>query len=91
MIAHFSDFCLWVYAVVDDKCKEKEGHPRRPGPKPECSDSELIAIRRIGECLGRDVETELLSHTQAHREKFPISPKRSRFCRCWRKNDVDYQ
>ena len=81
MIAHFDDFCLWVYVLVDDMCKELEGHLRRPGPEPECSDSELIAICLIGECLGWDVETELLSHMQAHRDKFPIIPEQSRFNR----------
>ena len=52
MIAHFDDFCLWVYVRLDDMCKELEGHMRGPGPEPECSDSELIAICLIGECLG---------------------------------------
>ena len=81
MIAHFDDFCLWVYVLVDDMYKELEGHLRRPGPKPACSDSELIAISLIGECVGWDVETELLSHMQAHRDKFPIIPEQSRFNR----------
>lgn len=71
MIAHFDDFCLWVYVLIDDICKELEGHLRGPGPVPACSDSELIAISLIGECLGWDVETELLSHMQAHRESHP--------------------
>ena len=81
MIAHFDDFCLWVYVVVDDMCQELEGELRRPGPKPACSDSEMIAICLIGECLGWDVETELLSHMQAHRDKFPVLPEQSRFNR----------
>lgn len=81
MIANFDDFCLWVYVVVDDMCRELEGHLRRPGPKPACRDRELIAICLIGECLGWDVETELLSHMQAHRHKCPILPEQSRFNR----------
>ena len=81
MIAHLDDFCLWVYVLVDDMCQALERHLRRPGPKPACSDSELIAICLIGECLGWDVETELLNHMQAHRDKFPILPKQSRFNR----------
>ena len=81
MIAHFDDFCLWVYVLVDDMYKELERYQRRPGPEPECSDSELIALCLIGECLGWDVETELLSHMQAHRDKFPILPEQSRFNR----------
>ena len=31
MIAHFNDFCLWVYVLVDDMCKELEVQLRRPG------------------------------------------------------------
>ena len=81
MIAHLDDFCLWVYVLVDDMCQALERHLRRPGPKPACSDSELIAICLIGECLGWDVETKLLIHMQAHRDKFPILPKQSRFNR----------
>ena len=52
MIAHFDDFCLWAYVLVDDMCQVLERHLRRPGPEPACSDSELIAICLIGECLG---------------------------------------
>ena len=48
MIAHLDDFCLWVYVLVDDMCQALEGHLRRPGPKPVCSDIELIAICLIG-------------------------------------------
>ena len=81
MIAHFDDFCLWAYVLVDDMSQVLERHLRRPGPEPACSDSELIAICLIGECLGWDVETELLSHMQAHRDKFPILPEQSRFNR----------
>ena len=29
MIAHFDDFCLWVYVLVNDMCKELEGHLSR--------------------------------------------------------------
>ena len=60
MITHLDDFCLWVHVLVDDMCQVLKTHLRRPGPKPACSDSELIAICLIGECLGWDVETELL-------------------------------
>ncbi len=52
MTAHFVDSCLWVHLPGDDMGKELEGHLRRPGPQPECSDNELIAICPLGECLG---------------------------------------
>ena len=81
MITDFDDFCLCVYVVVDDFCQTLASKLRRPGPPPACSDSELIAICLIGECRGWKVETELLSHMQAHRDKFPILPDQSRFNR----------
>lgn len=81
MITHIDDFCLWVCVLVDDMCQEPGDELRRPGPKSVCSDSELIAICLIGECLGWDVETELLSHMQAHRKAFPNLPEQSRFNR----------
>ena len=81
MIAHSDDFCLLVYVLLDDMCKELEGHSRRPGREPGCSDSELITICPVGECLGWDAETELLNHMQAHRDKFPILPEQSRWNR----------
>ena len=35
----------------------------------------------IGECHGWDVETEMLSHWQAHHDLFPVIPTQSRFNR----------
>ena len=37
MIPQFDDFCLWVYVLVDDMCKELEVQLRRSGPDPDCS------------------------------------------------------
>jgi hypothetical protein len=81
MIAEFEDFCLYVLVIVDDFYQQIEPLLRRPGPKPVCSDSELIAMSLIGECRGWDVETELLSHMQEHRDLFPHIPSQSRFNR----------
>jgi hypothetical protein len=81
MISDFDDFCLYVYVIVDDLCQQMAALLRRPGPAPVCSDSELIALCLIGECKGWDVETELLSNMQAHRDLFPHLPEQSRFNR----------
>jgi hypothetical protein len=81
MIDDFEDFCLYTVVIVDDFCRELEPLLKRPGPKPVCSDSELIAIALIGECRGWDVETELLSYMQEHRDMFPHIPSQSRFNR----------
>ena len=81
MIDTFEDFCTWMYAIVDDVWQQIEPLYKRPGPKPECSDSELIAMAIIGECRRWDVETEMLSCWQEHRDMFPNIPSQSRFNR----------
>ena len=81
MINDFDDFCLWMYFVVDEIWLKITPFFKRPGPKPECSDSELLAKALIGECRGWDVETEMLSYWQEHRDLFPKVPTQSRFNR----------
>lgn len=81
MINDFDDFCLYVYVIVDDLCQRMAPLLKRRGPAPQCSDSELIALCLIGECKGWDIETELLSNMQAHRDLFPQLPEQSRFNR----------
>jgi len=81
MINDFNDFCLWMYFVVDDIWLTIAPFFKRPGPAPDCPDSELLAMALIGECRGWDVETELLSYWQEHRDLFPKIPTQSRFNR----------
>lgn len=81
MINSFDDFCLYVFCIVDDITKQLAPYLKRPGPKPICSDSELMAMCLIGECKGWDMETELLSNFGAHRDLFPHIPTQSRFNR----------
>ena len=81
MIADFEDFCTWVYVVVDDIWKIIAPFCTRPGPKPECTDSELIAMSLIGECRGWHMETELLSCWKDYLYLFPHIPSQSRFNR----------
>lgn len=81
MINDFADFCLWMYVIVDDIFQEIAPAFSRPGPAPECSDSELLTLALVGECRGWHVETEMLSNWQAHRDLFPIIPSQSRFNR----------
>ena len=66
MIKDFDEFCLYVYVIVDEICQQLAPFLQQPGPKPVCSDSELIAMALIGECKGWDVETELLSNWNGH-------------------------
>jgi len=81
MISDFNDFCTWMYVVVDDIWFKIAPFFKRPGPSPECPDSELLAMALIGECRGWDVETEMLSYWQEHRDLFPKIPTQSRFNR----------
>jgi len=81
MIEDFDDFCLWMYVIVDDIWQQIAPMFKRPGPKPECSDSELITMVLVGECRGWDVETDMLSYWREHRDLFPNTPSQSRFNR----------
>ena len=81
MINDFDDFCLWMYVVVDDICQQLAFLLKRPGPEPECSDSELITMALVGECRGWDIETEMLSQWREHTDLFPHIPSQSRFNR----------
>lgn len=81
MIQDFADFCTWMYVIVDDLWLSLAPLFRRPGPSPICSDSELMTMALVGECRGWDVETEMLSSWQAHRDLFPHIPTQSRFNR----------
>ena len=81
MIHDFEDFCTYVFVIVDDILQGLAPILKRPGPAPECSDSELIAMTLVGECRSWDVETELLSNMQEHTDLFPCIPSQSRFNR----------
>ena len=64
MINDFNDFCTWMYIVTDHTWLKIVPFFKRPGPRLECPDSELLAMALIGECRGWDVETEM--HSQWH-------------------------
>jgi len=81
MINDFDDFVLWMYVVVDDICQQLAPFFKRPGPAPECSDSELITMALVGECRGWDIETEMLNNWREHADLFPCVPSQSRFNR----------
>jgi len=81
MITDFDDFCTWTYVIVDDIWLQIAPLFKRPGPSPVCSDSELMTMALVGECRGWDVETEMLSQWQEHKDLFPHIPTQSRFNR----------
>jgi len=81
MIAQFEDYCLWMYVVVDELWPKVAPLCQRPGPAPECSDSELVTMVLVGESRGWDEETDLVRAWRARRDLFPVVPERSRFNR----------
>lgn len=81
MITDFDDFVTAMYCIIDDVWQQIRPLFARPGPMPECSDSELITMAVVGECRGWDQETELISNWREHRDLFPLVPERSRFNR----------
>jgi hypothetical protein len=68
MIADFDDFVTWMYVLIDDIWQQIGHLYQRPGPKPVCSDSELLTMAIVGECREWDQETTLLGewHTYPH-------------------------
>ena len=81
MITDFEDLCLWTYVIVDDMLIELAPSRRRPGPAPDCSDSELITMILVAECKGWAIEPQLLSEFSQHPHLFPRLPSQSRFNR----------
>lgn len=80
-IEDFDDFCTWMYVIVDDIWQQAEPLFERPGPNPECSDSELITMALVAECRGWHEETVSISNWHEHEDLFPRIPERSRFNR----------
>ncbi len=81
MIADFADFCLWMYTVIDDLWPQLAPARRRPGPAPGCSDSELLTMALVGECMGWDQDTVLIHQWRRYPDLFPCQPSRTRFLR----------
>jgi hypothetical protein len=81
MINDFEDFCTWMDVIIDDLWREIAPRFKRPGPKPECSDSERLTLAIVGEYRGWDVETAMWSYWQAHCALFPDIPSQSRIKR----------
>jgi hypothetical protein len=81
MITDFDDFCTWMFVLIDDIWHVIAPLYTRPGPQPDCSDSELMTMAIVSECREWDKETNLLAEWQGYRHLFPLLPERSRFNR----------
>lgn len=81
MIDSFGDFCLYTYVMVDEVMQQVAPLLKRRGPAPERSDSELMTMVLVGECRGWNLETDMLSYWEEHRDLFSCLPSQSRFNR----------
>jgi hypothetical protein len=81
MIADFADFCLHVYVLIDDLWPHLAPLCHRPGPAPGCSDSELLTMALVGECMGWHQDTVWVSEWNRQRALFPRQPSRTRWVR----------
>lgn len=81
MITDFDDFVTRMFVLIDDVWKQIGHLYKRPGPEPECSDSELITMTIVGECREWDKETNLLGEWRNYTDLFPVQPERTRFNR----------
>jgi hypothetical protein len=49
-LVFYEDFCTWMYVIIDDLWQHISPLFKRPGPQPDCSDSELLTLAIVGEC-----------------------------------------
>jgi hypothetical protein len=81
IVADFADFCLVVYMLVDDLYRSLPARVKPRSSSDVCSDSELLTMALVGECLGWDEESVAISRWHEHRDLFPHIPHRTRFNR----------
>src|SRR5690242_18982958 len=83
MIETFADQCTVLYVLVDDFYQIVAAPvDHRPGPRSECSDSEVITLTLVAELVGLDEEKRFLAYLRRHHlALFPQLPERTRFNR----------
>lgn len=81
IVADFADFCLCVYVLIDDLWDALPAVVKPRGMAGKCSNSELLTMLIVEECMGWDEETEAISRWHEHRDLFPHLPHRTRFNR----------
>jgi hypothetical protein len=81
IVADFADFCLVVSMIVDDLYRALPACVKPRCASGTCSDSELLTMALVSECMGWDQESEAMSHWREHRDLFPHIPHRTRFNR----------
>jgi hypothetical protein len=79
----YEDLFVQVYVLIDDLLNEgRVVIPIRPGPKPVCSDAEILTINAVRHLLGRRGESTFLEEVRANwSDLFPHLPSQSEFNR----------
>ena len=83
MIADVVALCTAAYVVIDDLYQAYLAPlDRRPGPRGQCSDSEIVALTLVAELVGLDEAVAFLAYLRRnHPTLFPRLPERSRYNR----------
>jgi DDE family transposase len=81
IVADFADFCLLVYVLIDDLWDALPAWVKPRGERSACSNSELLTMLVVEECMGWDEETEAISQWRQHGDLFPHLPHRTRLNR----------
>ncbi len=81
IVTDFADFCLVTLILIDDLLEQLPADLKPRGERSACSNSELLTMVLVEECMGWDEETEAISQWQSHRDLFPHVPDRTRFNR----------
>lgn len=78
MIPKFADLCLHLFVLIDDHYAALPSALKPRGEQARCSDSELLTMLVVSECMGWQRETEHVSQWARHRDLFPHQPDRTR-------------
>ena len=81
MIPDFAELCLMLFVMIDDHYRALPASLKPRGEQAGCSDSELLTMLVVGECMGWQRETEHVSYWARHRDLFPHQPDRTRLNR----------
>jgi len=89
VIPDFAALCLRLFVAIDDHYRALSPDLKPRGEQAMCSDSELLTMLVVGECMGWHQsgkvpfqwETEHVSQWARHRDLFPHPPDRPRLHR----------
>ncbi len=81
IVADFADFCLCLAVLIDDLWDDLPAWVTPRGEQSKSSNSALLTMLVVEECMGWDEEPEAISQWRQHRGLFPHQPHRTRLNR----------